>query len=242
MSAFDSNNSQETPEQKPESTNVFTDQLKNIVNESGEQKYDSVDKALEALKHSQSYIPELKTTLSAKDQEIQALKEELAKRAAVEDVVAKLTAEKGQQESTPQAQGLGKQEVEQLFQDFSAQQMAAQSEEQNEKSVSDSLLSTYGDKTGEVVAAKAAELGMSVEDLKALSRKSPQAAMAIFNVKPGSAPKYSSGSINIPPNQKVEDELRKPEKSLLQGASTKDQVDYLREIRRRVYKKYDIQV
>jgi hypothetical protein len=52
--------SEETPQNVPASTNVFEDQLKQIKNETGEQKYDSVPKALEALQHSQSFIGQLK--------------------------------------------------------------------------------------------------------------------------------------------------------------------------------------
>jgi len=237
MSAFESN-PQETPEPQAVSTDAFVNQLKEIRNETGEQKYDSVDKALEALKHSQSYIPELKSTLSVKDQEIEKLKEELAKRSAIEDVVEKLTAEKGQQESTPQAQGLSKQDVEELL----LSKQLEKSKEENEKAVSESLFSTYGDKTQEVVAQKAAEIGMSVEELQDLARRSPQAAMTLFNVKPNSSPKYSSGSINIPPNTKVDEPLAPPKKSLLYGASTKDQVEYLRKIRENTHKKHNIQV
>lgn len=242
MSAFESNNSQETPDQKPAATNAFEDQLKAIKNEAGEQKYDTLEKALDALKHSQSYIPDLKSTLTEKEQEIARLQEELSKRSAVEDVVAKLTANQDQQETTPQANGLDEQAVLNLVQDFTQQQQVAQSASANEQSVSDALFSTYGDKTQEVVSAKAAELGMSVDELRALSQKSPQAALSLFQVQGASTPKYTSGSINIPPNAPVEDVLAPPEKSLLRGASTKEQVEYMRKIRDTVYKKHNVTV
>lgn len=242
MSAFESNNSQETPDQKPAATNAFEDQLKAIKNEAGEQKYDTLEKALDALKHSQSYIPDLKSTLTEKEQEIARLQEELSKRSAVEDVVAKLTANQDQQETTPQANGLDEQAVLNLVQDFTQQQQVAQSASANEKSVSDALFSTYGDKTQEVVSTKAAELGMSVDELRALSQKSPQAALSLFQVQGSSMPKSTSGSINIPPNAPVEDVLAPPEKSLLRGASTKEQVEYMRKIRDTVYKKHNVTV
>lgn len=242
MSAFESNNSQETPDQNPAATNAFEDQLKAIKNEAGEQKYDTLEKALDALKHSQSYIPDLKSTLTEKEQEIARLQEELSKRSAVEDVVAKLTANQDQQETTPQANGLDEQAVLNLVQDFTQQQQVAQSASANEQSVSDALFSTYGDKTQEVVSAKAAELGMSVDELRALSQKSPQAALSLFQVQGASTPKYTSGSINIPPNAPVEDVLAPPEKSLLRGASTKEQVEYMRKIRDTVYKKHNVTV
>lgn len=241
MSAFESN-SQATPEQNPASNNAFVDQLTSIKNESGEQKYDSVEKALEALQHSQNYIPELKTSLSEKEQEIAALKEELNKRAAVEEVVEKLTANQPDQ-STPQVSGLGEQEVLNLVQNFSQQQETQKSKAQNEQMVSDSLFASFGDSTPKVVADKAAELGMTVEGLQALSQSSPQAALKLFEVKSSGSVKVSTSSVNQGLNQNQEDTgLPMPEKSLMLGASHKEQVDHLQKIKARVYKKFDVQV
>lgn len=241
MSAFENSNSQETPEQTPESTNAFNNHLKDIKNESGEQKYDSVDKALEALKHSQNYIPELKSSLSERDQEIERLKEELSKRQAVEEVVGKLTASQGQQENTPQANGLDEQAVLNLVQNYTKEQQTAQQLAANELSVSNKLSAQFGEKTQEVVASKAKELGMSVEDLKNLSQKSPQAVLSLFGSSAPAAGTPTTSSYQVQ-GKPQDNELAPPEKSLLQGASTKDQVEYLRKIRERVYKKYDITV
>ena len=237
-----SNTPQATPEQTPAPTSAFTDQLGMIKNESGEQKYDNVTKALDALAHSQTYIPQLKSEAEAKDVEIARLTEELNKRSSVEDVVSKLTAQQAQPETTPQVSGLNEQEVLNLVQNFSAQQHQQSAELSNEKIVRDSLFSKFGDKTSEVVASKAAELGMSVEGLQKLSQSSPQAALQLFQVQGVThAPKTTMGSVNIPPTMLQEDVLQPPTKSLLRGASTKDQVEYIRKIKERVYKKHDIQ-
>ena len=242
QSAFNSNTSQATPEQTPAPTSAFTDQLGMIKNESGEQKYTDVPKALDALAHSQAYIPQLKSEAEAKDVEIARLTEELNKRSSVEDVVSKLTAQQAQPETTPQVSGLNEQEVLNLVQNFSANQSAQSVAANNEKTVSDSLFSKFGDKTSEVVASKAAELGMSVEGLQKLSQSSPQAALQLFQVQGVTqAPRTTMGSVNIPPTMLQEDVLQPPEKSLLRGASTKDQVEYIRQIKARVYKKHDIQ-
>lgn len=233
---------QATPEQQPASQSAFEDQLKMIKNESGEQKYDSVPKALDALAHSQTFIGQLKDETASKDAEINALKEELAKREAVGDVVEKLTAQQAQPEVTPQVSGLDEQQVADIFNNLSAQQQAAQIASSNEKSVSDALFSKFGDKTSEVVAGKAAELGMSVDALKQLSQSSPQAALQLFQVQSvAPAPKATTGSVNIPPSNVQEDTLQPPEKSLLRGASTKDQIDYLHKIRDKVYKKHNVE-
>jgi len=244
QSAFNQNDQQQaTPaQQEPSQESVFTNQLSMIKNENGEQKYDSVPKALDALAHSQQYIPQLKTEVSAKDAEIAALKEELSKREAVGDVVEKLTAQQAQPESTPQVSGLNEQDVLNLVQNFSQQQAQQQTAVTNEKLVSDALFGQYGDKTQEVVANKAAELGMTVEALQGLSQTSPQAALQLFGTSATSAPKTTSGSINISAQAPKETfDVAPPEKSLLRGASTNEQIDYLRKIRESVYKKHNVQ-
>ena len=235
-------NQQATPAQEPSQQSAFTDQLSMIKNENGEQKYDSVPKALDALAHSQSYIPQLKNEVASKDAEIAALKEELAKREAVGDVVDKLTAQQAQPETTPQVSGLNEQEVLNLVQNFSKEQAVAAQKIQNEKSVSDALFTQYGDKTQEVVANKANELGMTVKALKDLSQTSPQAALQLFQASVASGPKATTGSYNIAAQAPREDfDVPPPEKSVLRGASTNEQIDYLRKIRESVYKKYNVE-
>lgn len=244
-SAFssESNIQQETPaQQEPSQQSAFADQLSMIKNENGEQKYDSVNKALDALAHSQQYIPQLKSESEAKDMEIAKLREELSKREAVSEVVDKLTAQQAQPEPTPQVSGLNEQDVLNLVQNFSQQQQQQQTAAQNEKSVSDALFGQYGDKTQEVVAKKASELGMTVEALQNLSRTSPQAALQLFGTSAVSAPKTTSGSINIPTQAHKENyDVAPPEKSLLRGASTNEQIDYLRKIREAVYKRNNVE-
>jgi len=241
-SVFNSNQSQETPVQEPSQASAFTDQLSKIRNEKGEQKYNSVDTALEALSHSQSYIPQLKTEVETQEAEIKRLREELEKRSAVEDVVGRLTAQQPQPEITPQVSGLNEQDVLNLVQNFSAQQAAQSQAQGNEKQVSDTLFGKYGDKTQEVVSAKAAELGMTVEALQTLSQTSPQAALQLFGQTGSSpAPRATSGSVNIPPSYNQPEGLQPPTKSLLRGASTKEQIEYLRKIREHVYNKHNIE-
>src|SRR3546814_1625181 len=70
----------------------YADLLKSIKNESGEQKYDSIEKALEALGHSQSFIPQIKSQLTEKEQELERVKAELSQRQSVEEVMQRLIA------------------------------------------------------------------------------------------------------------------------------------------------------
>jgi len=239
QSAF--NNQQETPAQQPSQESAFIDQLSMIKNENGEQKYNDIPKALDALAHSQSYIPQLKSEVETKEAEIARLTEELNKRAAVEDVVDKLTAQQAQPESTPQVSGMNEQEVLNLVQNFSAQQQQQSVAVNNEKQVSDALFTQYGEKTQEVVSSKAAELGMTVEALQSLSQTSPQAALQLFGSSVQPQTKATTGSINISAQpQEANFDVPAPEKSLLRGASTNDQIDYLRQLRNSVYQKHNV--
>ena len=239
QSAF--NNQQETPAQQPSQESAFTDQLSMIKNENGEQKYNDIPKALDALAHSQQFIPQLKGEVASKDAEIVALREELNKRAAVEDVVDKLTAQQAQPESTPQVSGMNEQEVLNLVQNFSAQQQQQSVAVNNEKQVSDALFTQYGEKTQEVVSSKAAELGMTVEALQSLSQTSPQAALQLFGSSVQPQTKATTGSINISAQpQEANFDVPAPEKSLLRGASTNDQIDYLKQLRNSVYQKHNV--
>jgi hypothetical protein len=247
QSAFSSSSQeaapQATPAQEPSQQSAFTDQLSMIKNENGEQKYDSVNKALDALAHSQAYIPQLKSEVETKDAEIAKLREELSKREAVGEVVEKLTAQQAQPEPTPQVSGLNEQDVLNLVQNFSQQQAQQQTAASNEKLVSDALFGQYGDKTQEVVATKAAELGMTVEALQGLSQTSPQAALQLFSASVGSSQtKATTGSFNIAAQAPKETyNVAPPEKSLLRGASTNEQVEYLRKIKDSVYKRNNVE-
>lgn len=243
QSAFNSTtNQQETPAQQPSQESAFTNQLSMIKNENGEQKYNDVPKALDALAHSQSYIPQLKSEVDTQAAEIARLTEELSKRAAVEDVVDKLTAQQAQPESTPQVSGMNEQEVLTLVQNFSAQQQQQSAAMTNEKQVSDVLFGQYGDKTQDVVVSKAAELGMTVEALKSLSQTSPQAALQLFGSSAQPQARATTGSINISgQTQKANFDVAPPEKSLLRGASTREQIEYLQKIRESVYQKNNVE-
>lgn len=178
--------SQPANQEPTQNTNVFSDQLKSIVNENGEQKYTSVDEALKGLSHSQQYIPQLQSQLSEKDAELATLREELSKRQSVEDVVSRLTAQK-QEASEPIAapqqpvdNSLNEEAVLNIVAQYSQQQQAASVAVNNQKLVSDTLEQKFGTKAGEVVAAKASELGLTPERIGQIASESPAAALAMF--------------------------------------------------------------
>lgn len=218
--------------------NALADQLKTITNADGNQKYDSLPKALEGLANSQTYIPELQGKLTTVEAENAALKEKLAKTEAVEDVVSRLT--QNQQaapvEVTPQPSGLDENAVIKLLEQVTTQKAVLAAESANEQKVSDALLEAFGDKAGEVMAAKAAELNTSIEALQKQSRENPQLVLAAFNQQPTQTGP-TTGSVNIPRIQAPQpDRVAAPEKSVLTGATAKEQTDFMDKIREQVWR------
>jgi len=241
-SAF-SNDPQATPAPAADPTNPFANQLGAIKNESGAQKYDTVEKALEALNHSQEFIPQLKTQVEEHEATIAELNEKLAASAAIEDVVSRLSQGQGQSapagETQTPAVGLSEEDVLKVVQGFSATQAAESLASTNEAAVSSSLFAKFGDKTNDVVANKAKELNTTVEALQTLSQQNPAVVLGLF---PGTTPTagVTTTSTQTQVTPPPEGGLQPPEKSLMRGASDKDRAAYMAKIKDDVYKKFDV--
>lgn len=239
------------PAQQSSPVNPFEDQLKGITNEEGRQKYATLEEALKALAHSQSYIPELKDSLSSKEQEIAKLQAELEKRQSVEDVVSRLTSQGTPAPSEPTTQtvnGLSIDEVnkavEQRLQALQQQQEQTKAQEianANVSEVSKTIAAKFGDKASEVVSNKAKELNMSVAELQSMAGKNPNLVLSLFNTQPSATPKPTTTSVNIPPVNPSMPELAKPERSLLSGATSAQQKEYMMKVKQNVYARLGIQ-
>ena len=65
--------------------------------------------------------------------------------------------------------------------------------------------------------------------------------LALFNVQASQGAKPTTGSVSIPSSYKPpREELKRPEKSLLSGATSKDQAEFMRKIKEDVYAKYGV--
>lgn len=213
---------------------VFADQLASITNERGEPKYKDLPTALDALKHSQQYIPQVKQENETLKQELERLKAELEQRQSLEETVGRLTAQQGNQTPTPQElQGLTPEQVEQLLDQRLTEREQLQKAQENAQSVERTLVEKYGDKARDVVAAKSQEFGMTTAEMQQWASKNPKAVLALFNAQttPQGNTSYNS-SVNIPPvAPNTDNDLKRPEKSLLRGAPMKDQMEYMRQVR-----------
>jgi hypothetical protein len=240
----------QTPDNSSSSSASPEDLLSQIKNEQGEPKYADVTKALEALKHSQDFIPQLKGENETLKSAMAEMEERLAKAAAAEELLAKLgqvkgepTEQQGQPESNPpQAFNLDEQQLSATLEKLLDQRSASQIATDNQKAVTEALVKKFGDKAQEQFNAKAGELGLSAESLEQLSAESPKAVLAYFNVQAESAATPTSGTIVPPRGNPPTGEITPPESSLLSGAKSKDQIDYLLKIRKAVYEKHNIQV
>lgn len=237
----------EEPTKAPSSSNdVLADRLRAIVNEKGEQKYDTIEKALEGLANAQGYIPQLKTELQKKEEELVRMKAELESRGSIDDVVSRLTASKNQDDSRAEAtpadvKGLDEKSAMELFERMLAQKKSSEQVQGNRQRVNEELVKSYGDKAAEVIAEKAKQLGVSPEKLGDLAGENPNLVLALFNAATKSGVNPTTSSANLSQRYQPQDTgLEKPSKSLLAGASTKDQIEYLRKVRESVYKKHGI--
>ena len=79
---------------------AFNDLLASITNEKGEPKYRDVPTAMDALKHSQAFIAQLKAEKDALAAEKALLASENEKLKTVEETVFKLTSQQQQQTTT----------------------------------------------------------------------------------------------------------------------------------------------
>lgn len=232
------------PAAEPDVVQVY---LQSILNDEGRPKYDSLEKALEALKHSQEYIPQLKQTLQQKETELAEAAEKLKQQQSLEETIQRLKQMSDQEQQpaptpvTPvEGQVLSEDRIAELFNQLLEQRQLVSTQQTNEAKVNKALNDKFGDKASEVVAQRASELGMTVEQLKQLSQASPDAVLAWFNVKPQTVTSAARTGFVSPPPVAPSDELPRPSKSLLSGATSKEQKEHLKAIRAQVERKYQL--
>lgn len=222
---------------------VFADKLLNIKNENGQPKYDSIEKALDALKASQEHIQRLEQEAAERNNSVQSLEEKAKRAEELEEVIRKLSEQnKPQTETvTPSTEGLNEQQISELVRrelDTVRQTDAAVN---NLKKVDQTLRDKYGEKAGEVVRKKAQELGTTLEELKTLSAKNPNLVLTLFGTS-STTVNPSTSSTGLPSNSQAAN-LQRPEKSLIAGpgASDKNRAEFMRKIREDTYRRLGVE-
>jgi hypothetical protein len=172
----------------PDLNTVFNDKLSAITDGEGKPKYKDIATALEALKHSQQHIATL-------EEENSRFQRELTERETLERAQANLSA---QQEGTTNPEGMSADQIAEIAMKTFAQKEQENIAKANAAKVVDTLVSKYGDmsKAQEAFSSKAKALGLSIEEMDSLAKRSPQAVLAYFDAKAESSPAPSKGTIN----------------------------------------------
>lgn len=214
--------------QTSSSNDSFADLLGSIKNEKGEPKYRDVNTALDALKHSQEFIPQIKNENEQLKAELNQLREQLSKLSNIEQQVQQLTSTRQTEQKTT-APALDENVVAELVtRTLSAQQQKA-IQQSNIQAVVNAMKSSFGDDAEKTFYAKAAEVGMQPEDINLLAAKTPQAVLKLFGIadtkQQTKAPAPIVGGLNTSGyTQKPESNVRRNTNGVLLGATTKDLV------------------
>lgn len=162
--------------------------LSEIKNERGEPKYKSLPDALNALKHSQEYIPQLTGQLSQKDAELISARAEAARVVELEKTVLALTQKTETPSGTPPQVGLTPEQIAELVTRTLSQKEQADLAKKNTALVADTLKANFGTEAEAKYNAKAAELGMSVAEFNSLAARSPAAVLQMLGAKTQATP------------------------------------------------------
>ena len=169
-------------------------------------------------------------------QENKELRDQASASSKVEELLNKIDASQiengGQQQQQTSTSPVSTEDLrEQGFltkQDLENERLESMYKENFDK-VESAMIDTYGqEKYLEVVSAKAKELGMSVQDVDALARSNPNAALKLLEAKEGKAP--TGGSTTSSLNTQAIDTYNKQHssetpKSVMFGATTKQMTD-----------------
>lgn len=219
------------------------DLLASIKNEVGEPKYKTLDEAIKALAHSQAFIPQLLNEKRSAEEELAQLREQVSKSKSVEDVLKELTAKNVEDKpriETPPVGVPNEDAIAELVKKQLEKEKIHDQEVKNASEVQNALILKFGEKTPDVITAKAAELGTTAKELGDLAKKNPKMVLSLFSAsKPSVTP--TTSSIHLPVNVQ-QPALEAPSKSLLLGATSKEQKDYLQKVKEDVYKKYNIDI
>lgn len=170
--------------------------LGEIKNENGQQKYNSLEDALKALKHSQEFIPQLKNENQTFQSKLEALQSEVEKLRGVEATVNQLLSN---QSSTPtSAPSIDENAITELVQRTLSKREVEALQQANVTKVVQSVQAKFGPEAEKVFYTKAQELGMSIQQMNALAASSPVAVLNLLGVQSVEGQKQTTPS-TVPP-------------------------------------------
>ena len=164
-----------------QSGNSFADLLGTIKNERGEPKYRDLNTAIDALKHSQDFIPQLKSENETLKSELEQLRAEVQKLSAVKETVERLTSQRTEQQNTTTNQ-FDESTVANLINRTLTQREAEAIQKANVSTVVKTIQEKFGADAEKVFYTKAQEMGMRPEQINKLASESPQAVFALLGL------------------------------------------------------------
>lgn len=213
----DSNKQSETATtQDVQSDPSFADLLGTIKNERGEPKYRDLPTAIDALKHSQDFIPQLKTENETLKSELEQLRQEVQKLSAVKETVEKLTSQRTEQQNTTGNQ-FDESTVANLINRTLTQREAEAIQKANVSTVVKTIQEKFGAEAEKVFYTKAQEMGMRPEQINKLASESPQAVFALFGINSVQQPQQR---ITAPSANGVNTTGLQPQQSTFIGRNT----------------------
>jgi len=181
-------------------------------------KYATADLALASIAPSQDHIKNLEAELATSKANYEVLQEDLKKRETAEEIISRINP--AQPDVAPPAQTVDLESIKQTAMEAALNALTVKESDNaklaNEKLVSDSLKSTYGDGVDKAITEKMVEVGMDIASMRALSQNNPRAVLAMFK---------QSQSIDMPTKSSNGSSLsgqlsQKPERVAIMGAST----------------------
>ena len=223
----------------PNPASSSEDLLNSIVDESGRKKYNSIEDALKALQHSQTHITTLENETKKTREEIEELRKVASRVTSVEDTVKQLLT---RNEDTPANQTpaeVDESKIAELVQRALSERETLSTKQANRNRVVSALSTQFGDKVNDVLTAKAKELGTSLEKLGELADTSPDLVLTLFKGGTTGVPSPTTSSFTLP-NTSIPNEVKAPTKSILSGATSKEQEDFMKQVKAAVYKEHGI--
>ncbi len=202
-------------EQASAPTIALPDNVKDLVGPG--KKYATVEKALEALGHSQTHIATLQ-------EEARVLREKAEAAVSNDEVYATVQELLKAERATHPAATLDEAAIASLLDRKLTERETVQIQAHNADTVREALVKKFGtkEKAQEVFDAKAKEYGVGVGFLTDLAKKSPKAALDLFGIKNESAPMAPAvrGSVNT---EQLSQTASTPQpKRIMGGASSAD--------------------
>ena len=213
-----------TPTENP----TTEDLLGGIKNADGNQKYQTVDAALSSLATSQEHIVKLESENSQ-------YRENETKAATMDDLLTELR-QQPNTVATPQPVGMSADELQgmtfETIRRYESQKLA----EANAATVDAAMRKQYGDKAKEVFSSKAKELGVDINFMYDLAKRSPTGFMAQFKETSTGSPtiETTTNALSMSENQ-TSGETKAPE-NLGYGADSKDVTAYWNKLKEDILK------